>query len=261
MEAVHVLIQGKTEFVLVLIRVAAMLAAMPVVRGLGVPNPVKVWLAVAIALVLLPVVTIRTAAPDAWSLAVGFVGEALIGAAIGLAVGLIFAAVDVGAELAGLQMGYGIATVFDPTSGRQISLIGQLYGIVALLIFFVVDGHHLLLYALVESFRLVPSLTFYPSGDLVDGLMRLASGMFVTGVQVAAPVVAAMLLASAALGILGRVVPQMNVLLMSFPITMGLGLLVIGASLSLFGSLFADQTRGLGGTLSGLMGTMRQAAP
>jgi flagellar biosynthetic protein FliR len=162
----------------------------------------------------------------------------------------------VGAELAGLQMGYGIATVFDPTSGRQISLIGQLYAVVALLIFFAVDGHHLLLYALVESFRLVPSLTFYPSGDLVDGLMRLAGAMFVTGVQVAMPVVAAMLLANAALGILGRVVPQMNVLLMSFPITMGLGLLVIGASLSLFGALFADQTRGLGDTLSGLMNTM-----
>ncbi|MBI3608639.1 MAG: flagellar biosynthetic protein FliR [Nitrospirae bacterium] len=261
MEAVHVLIQGETEFVLVLIRVAAMLAAIPVVGGLGVPNLVKVWFAVAIALALLPVVTIRLDSSHAWALGVGFVGEALIGAAIGLAVRLVFAAVDVGAELAGLQMGFGIATVFDPTSSRQISLIGQLYGLVAMLIFFAVDGHHLVLYALVESFRVVPSLTFFPSRDLIEGLMRLAGAMFVTGVQVAVPVVTAMLLASAALGIMGRVVPQMNVLMMSFPVTMGLGLIVVGASLSLFGGIFAEQTRGLGGTLSGLMGTMHQAAP
>lgn len=256
MDAVHILIQRETGFVLVLVRVAAMLAAIPAVGGAGVPNLVKVWLAVATALALVPVVPIAAPGRDAWSVGVGMMGEALIGAAIGLAVRMIFAAVDVGAELAGLQMGFGIATVFDPSSDRQLSLIGQLYGVVTLLVFFAVDGHHLVLAALAESFRLVPSLGFYPSSALVDGLMRLASAMFALGLQVALPVVAALLLASAALGILGRVVPQMNVLLMSFPITMGLGLVVMGASLSLFGGLFVEQTRGLEGTLAGLLGAM-----
>jgi flagellar biosynthetic protein FliR len=261
MSVVHVLVQREGEFVMVLVRVAAVLSAIPVVGGLSIPNLIKVWLAVAVALALVPVVAPTAASLDPWSMGVGLAGEAAIGLAIGLAVRIIFAAVDVGAELAGLQMGFGVAMVFDPASGRQVSLIGQLYGVLTMLVFFAINGHHVVLYALAESFRLVPSLGFYPSAGMMDGLMRLTAGMFSTGLQIALPVVAALLLANAALGILGRVVPQMNVLLMSFPVTMGVGLLVVGASLSLCVGLFADHVRTLDGTLSGLMRTMHGNGP
>ncbi|MFZ5861428.1 MAG: flagellar biosynthetic protein FliR [Nitrospirota bacterium] len=261
MSALHVVIQREAEFVLVLARVAAILAAIPVVGGLSVPNIIKVWLAVAVALALVPVVAPAATAVDPWSAGIGLLGETMIGLAIGLAIRLVFAAVDMGAELAGLQMGFGLAMVFDPSSGRQVSLISQLYGVVTMLVFFAINGHHFVFHALAESFHRVPAVGFYPGAGLIDGLMRLTSGMFATALQVALPVVAALLLASAALGILGRVVPQMNVLLMSFPVTMGVGLLVVGASLSLFVGLFADQVRALDGTLNGLVRAMARPGP
>jgi flagellar biosynthetic protein FliR len=257
MEFIPFLVKNEIEFLLVLIRVASLVTVIPMIGGEGVPVRVKVMMAFGISLVLFPLVQTEAREFDPTALGAGILGEVLIGVIIGLSARMIFAAVDIASETEGLQMGFGIASIFNPTFGQQVSLLGQLRGLVAVLIFFAINAHHIILQALVRSFQIVPSLSFSPSGPLIDHIMRLAGGMFVLGVKIAIPVTLVLILANMAFGILSRVVPQINVLLFGFPATIALGLFVIGASLSLFAGLIQGQMEGLSGVTLDLLNGMR----
>lgn len=254
---VNSLIENETAFLLVLARTAAFVAAIPFIGSLAVPHRVRILVVLALTFVLAPVVRISTYPGDPAALGVGLLSEGLIGLAMGLGVRVIFAAVEVGAEMVGLQMGMGIANVFDPVSSRQISLIGRFYGMITALIFFLMDGHHAILRALLRSFDWIPFMGFSPSVTLMDQVVRLGGAVFELGVRVGMPVMAALLLTNLGIGILTRVVPQINALLFSFPVTIGIGLLIIGASLSLFMGWMQAQMAGLEGTLNGLLSGMR----
>lgn len=239
------IIKNETSFLLILFRVSAFLVALPIFGGGGVPISIKVMVAFSVSIVLFQILQIESAPLDFGTLTVGIFGEILIGLVIGMGARMVFAAVELGGTVVGFQMGFGVANVFDPVSNRQVGLIGQFQNLVASLIFLIANAHHIILSALVQSFRLIPSFGFYPSEALVGHLMRLAGEMFVLGIKIGIPVIAALLLANIAVGILSRVVPQINALLFSFPVTIGLGLLVIGASLPLFVGLMRNQMIGL----------------
>ncbi len=259
---VETLVNNHVTFLLVLVRVSAFVMVMPFIGGLGVPNRVKALLVFSISLVLLPVVGSHVArASDPGSLVAGLMGETLIGAAIGLGARLLFAAVELGGEFVGIQMGFGIAGVFNPISLQQVQLIGQLQGMFALAIFLVSNAHHVILKALASSFELVPSLSFYPSNALVGQLVRMTGQMFELGIRIALPVIIVLLLVNVALGVLARVVPQVNVLLLSFPITIFLGLLVMGLSMSLFAGIVQSQANNLDSLFYNLLTEMQSSAP
>ncbi len=245
MELIEMIIKNETSFLLILFRVSAFLVALPILGGGGVPMSIKVMVSISISVVLFQILKVEAAPLAYGSLTVGIIGEVLIGLVIGLGARLLFAAVELGGTIVGFQMGFGVANVFDPVSNRQVGLIGQVQNLVATLIFLVTNAHHIVLRALVRSFRLIPSFGFYPSEALVGHLMRLAGEMFVLGIKIGIPVIAALLFANIAIGILSRVVPQINALLFSFPVTIGLGLLVIGASLPVFVGLLRKQMVGL----------------
>ncbi|MBI3803014.1 MAG: flagellar biosynthetic protein FliR [Nitrospirae bacterium] len=258
MSWVQPLFQYETSFVLILFRVGSFLAAMPMVGGQSLPGLIKVSLALAVSLVLVPIISMPPPPSTLSAWMVGLVGEVLIGWVIGLGTQLIFAAVDLGGEIAGLQMGFGIASVIDPASNQPVPLIEQVYTLLAVLIFFGARADHLILQALVHSFGLLPPMAFAPNGIPLGHFIQLAGQMFVVGMKIAIPVTMVLLLANVALGILSRVVPQMNVWLMSFPVTIGLGLLVMGATLSLFVALLQDRMAGLEGTIASLLIEMRK---
>jgi len=252
-ELIETIINNETSFLLILFRVGAFMAALPILGGGGVPISIKVMMALSISVVLFQILHIETAPLVLGSLTVGIFGEILIGLVIGMGVRMIFSAVELGGTIVGFQMGFGVANVLDPVSNRQVGLIGQLQNLVASLIFLATNAHHIVLRALVRSFRLIPSFGFYPSEALIGYLMRLAGEMFALGIKIGIPVIAALLLANIAVGILSRVVPQINALLFSFPVTIGLGLLVIGASLPLFVGLLKEQMLGLEGVVFKLL--------
>lgn len=258
MDGIQILFKNETSFLLILVRVLAFFLALPFIGGPSVPSGAKVAFALSIAAILLPIIPAQIAPPSIGFLAIGVLGEVLIGLLIGLGVQLIFAAVGLGAEIAGIQMGFGIGGLFNPDLNQETSVIGDFQGTAALLIFLTINGHHTVLQALVRSFDLVPSLGFYPSKSLLEQLMRLGGGMFALGIKVAIPVTLTLLLANAALGILARVVPQMNIWMFSFPVTVGLGLLVIGASFSLFVGLIQNEVNGLDELLFGILVRMRE---
>ncbi len=252
--AIQEILQHGPAFLFIVVRVAAFFVAMPLIGGGSVPAMIKVMLVLSMSFVLFQVVEVAPMAPlTLLSLTTGLFGEFLIGLTMSLGVNMLFAAVEIGSEIIGMQMGFGSANLFDPISNRQTSLIARLEGLVAMLVFLAINGHYIVIESLVFSFEFIPSSGFYPSGALIQYLMKLASRMFLIGLKVGIPVIVALLLANAIIGILSRVIPQMNVLLFSFPVTITLGLLIVGFSLPVFVSILTEEISSLKQVLPGVL--------
>jgi flagellar biosynthetic protein FliR len=188
-----------------------------------------------------------------WSFAFTLFTEVVIGLIIGFAARLVFAAIEVGSEVVGMQIGFGLANAFDPVSNQQVSLIRQVYVALASLIFLAINGHHLIIRALVKSFEWIPSKGFFFSAPLIHHIIRMGSDLFLVGMKIAAPVMITLILAQMAMGIVSRVVPQLQVFLFSLSLTIGIGLMMIGFSLSLYSALLQNQ---MGGALETRLGDL-----
>lgn len=228
MDALAALAAANLEtFVLVFCRLGGMMVWAPVLGHRSIPVPHRAGLAALLALLLTPLVgggPRGSSAGDALALAGAMAGEALVGLAIGFVAHLILAAVQTGGELLGLQMGLGIASVFDPAAGEQTQVLTRLLEIVALLTFLAVNGHHLLLRAVAASFsRIGPGAGLDPAA--AGGLVGLGGKVFRSGVEMAAPVVGLLMVLNVALAILSRAVPQMNVFFVALPASVAVGLL------------------------------------
>jgi flagellar biosynthetic protein FliR len=245
-----------TTFVLVLARLGGLIAAAPVFGHLVMPVRVRVGLAAVLAAALTPAVAPAAAPASVWSLAGLVVVEAAIGVVLGLVAQFVLAGVQLGGQLAGIQMGFGIVNLIDPQTHAQVSVIAQWEQLLALLVFLVLDVHHLLLRALLGSFQAAPPGAVALTAESLHGVVALASDMFVVGVRIAAPVVIALLLTNGALGVLARTVPQLNVFVVGFPLNVGVGLVMLGASLPftfrLLAARFAELEPALGGFVRGL---------
>jgi flagellar biosynthetic protein FliR len=233
-------------FLLVLARIAGLVLAAPLFGHVALPVRVRVGLAVAFAIALAPGVPALPGGPPAslFTLAGLIAVESALGVMIGLAAQLVFAGIQLGGQIAGIQMGFGMASLVDPQTHAQETVVAHWQQLVALLVFLVLDGHHLLLRALIASFHAAPPGAVALAGDGFRALVSLAGGLFELGVRVAAPVTLAILLTNAALGVLARMVPQLNVFVVGFPVNVGVGLMVIGAALPftlrLFGERFGE---------------------
>lgn len=258
MEIIDAILKNQAAFLFILIRIAAFLFAFPLVGGPGVPNTVKVMIVLSLAFVLFQTVPIQPQPKlTLVTLTVGMLGEVLIGLVISLGVRMIFGAVEVGATIIGIQMGFGAAMLFDPVSNQQVSLVARFEGLIALLIFLSVNGHYILIRAMMQSFTLVQAVGFYPKAPLIGLLMSLAGKMFLLGVKISIPVILSLLMANVTIGIFGRVIPQLNVLLFSFPVTIMLGLIVLGISLPYFVALLRQEISGMGPMFNNLLMGMR----
>ena len=240
-------IQQVWEFLVVLVRTAVILAALPLLGGQTVPRRIKIGLAAAIAMILTPVVTFTL--PSNWlepgHLMMALAAEILVGLVLGFAMRLVMAAVELAGNVMGFQVGFGFANVLDPVSQVQTPVFGQLLTVLATLLYFQVDGHLLVLLALGSSFQVIPPFGAHLSGPLLPDVTELMQGTYDTGMRLAFPVMAATLLVHLTMGVLGRLVPQMNILLTSFPITISVGLIVLGLGLPFLAVVFQQSVLGM----------------
>jgi len=212
---------------LVFFRMLGLFLLVPGFSHGAIPQPVKVLMALSLALVLNPVVSQFVHVPEN-SLA-GYlacvISETAVGFLMGFIVYVTFEAISMGAQFVGYQMGLGTAGMMDPTHSEQVSAMVPLQAWVAILIFFVADMHHHVLLVFTESFRVTQGMT---SGSFHDpAILRFFVGvtakLFSLGVQLAAPITLMVLSCNVVIGMLSRMMPQMNILLFSFPITIMLG--------------------------------------
>lgn len=214
------------NFFLVLGRVGAVVGTAPLISGRSVPMQVKVALSVLVSLVLVAANAGRLApVPETWSGFVAAVGlHVVVGLVLGFAAGLAFSALQMAGQLLGMQIGFALANEIDPVQGAQATLIDEVYAIMAGLVFLVIDGHHWLMLALMQSFDLVP---LDGSGFVLPTAERLAlltAAVPSLALRMAFPVMAALLVTDVALGILMRIAPQMNIFSVGFPVKIVLGL-------------------------------------
>ncbi|MFC1882411.1 flagellar biosynthetic protein FliR [Thermodesulfobacteriota bacterium] len=235
-------------FFLIFFRVGAILMSIPVFDSKSIPLFFKIALAFATSIILFPMLRVDPVpmATSVLALAVGVTGEILLGLIIGFSVKLIFAGIQLAGQLAGYQMGMALANVMDPSSSQQVPLLAQFNNLFGLLIFISINAHYLFIRALTHSFEMVPPLNVNFSGSLMEHLIKMSGNMFVIGIQVGAPVIAALLITSVAFGLIARTVPQMNVLIVGMPLKIVIGLLFLGISLPYFSAFLKKIFGGLG---------------
>jgi len=214
------------------IRILAMLATAPVFDNRTVQRRTRVGLAALIAIVMMPLLPAPPVLSSAQAIPV-LIQQILIGVAMGFSMRLVFAAFEMAGDLLGLQMGLAFAQFIDPARGTQTPLIGSFLGVLAMLTFLVIDGHLLVIAAVVQSFELIPI-----SANLAvvnsQSIAMAGSIMFMLALQISLPVMAAVLISNIVLGILARAAPQLNVMSIGFSITIGVGLWILWVSLPYF---------------------------
>ena len=235
-------------FFLVFLRVGAIIMSIPVFDSKSVPIFFKIALAFTTSMVLFPLLELEPlpVLNNLFAMGVSAAGEILLGLVIGFSVKLIFAGIQLAGQLAGYQMGMALANVMDPSSSQQVPLLAQFNNLFALLIFITINAHYWFIRALTHSFQLVPPLTVNFSGTLMEHLIKMSGNMFVIGIQIGAPVIAALLITSVAFGLIARTVPQMNVFIVAMPLKIAVGLLFLGFSLPYFSAFLEKIFNGLG---------------
>jgi flagellar biosynthetic protein FliR len=227
-------------FLLVFIRVSAIILMIPVFGDTVVPSIVKWSLSLIVALIIFPLVKGGIGplgALDFFHLAVRIAGELLIGISIGFTARFIFAGFQMAGELLGFQMGFSVASVIDPTSNVQVSVIAEFLYMLSLLLFLGVDAHHIIIGAISESYQVISPQAVHYSGQFTQVMIRLSQEVFMIAVKISAPVMAVLLFTNVALGVVARTVPQINIFIVSFPLQISIGLLFIGLTAPVFAQL------------------------
>jgi flagellar biosynthetic protein FliR len=226
------------DAVLLSVRVAAATAFTAVLGPTTLPGSVRVLLAAGLGLLLAAAMEVQAPPADSViSLAVAAVREVLIGAALGAGFLLAYAATQVAGRVLDTQMGFGVASLFNPSTGTLSPLTGTVLGMAAVGIFLAMDGHHVLIRALALSVQTSPPGL---EGPLLAwrNLIPQAGIMFVYGLALAAPMMSALLLTDIALAIFSRSMPQLNVFVLGFALKIMFGLIGLAVSIRLAEAIF-----------------------
>ena len=224
-------------FLLMLTRCSGIFLIAPFFGSLNIPIMVRAATAFMFAVVLFPVVDGLgpvDAPTSVLMYTVAVLKELFIGWLIGFVAYVCFSAIHMAGKVMDMQVGFAVVNVMDPTSGQQIPLIGSFLYNLGIIVFLVTNGHHMLITALAESFRMVPLLTMQPNLSLSMIMVNFVNGVFVTGMKVAMPVTFAILLVNVALGILARTMPQLNIFVVGIPMQLMIGVGVLAMLLPFY---------------------------
>jgi flagellar biosynthetic protein FliR len=228
---------------LVLVRVASLVMVAPVFGTLPVPARVRAAVALALAVLIVPLEVGRaTAAPQtplAFLVAAG--GEVLVGLMLGLGVRILFAGMHLAGQIVSQMSGLQLAEVISPGWGHGVPLFSQLLFCVTTAVFLIIGGHRRVIEALMDTFVWLPAGQGATAHSAVEAVTALIAHSFELGIRAAAPALVALLLATLIVGVLSRAVPQLNVLALGLGINALVALVAIGVSLGGACWIFGDQ--------------------
>lgn len=225
------LISGKLfGFILILTRLGAFFATAPVFSWQVLSVQIKAAIAIVLSLFFSALMPSSYAAEDLTILqgTLLIAQEAVYGLCLGMVTYCLFAVVQQAGRFVERQMGLNMANILDPFSGEQGQPLGMLLEILFILLLFTTDSHHLLLQIMARSFDRYPLGSPPEIGPLAESIITASSYMFLLALQMAAPMLAAFLLLMVVLAFMARVAPETNVLFLSLPLRVGLGLLIVG---------------------------------
>jgi flagellar biosynthetic protein FliR len=170
---------------------------------------------------------------DAISTGILILAEAMVGLTLGLCLRIFFGSVQLAGQVIGFQMGFAMINVVDPQSGANVSIMDQLGYWVCVVVFLILNGHHIIISALINSFELVPVGVFMMQKVLLVKILDLAGGLFLIAIKIGAPVIAALFFVSVGFGLVSKFAPQMNVMIVAFPLKIVTGLFLFGLTLEI----------------------------
>ncbi len=224
-------------FLLVFLRVSTMLFVFPVFSAPQIPSLVRLGFGLIISFLLYRLVPTVHLSGDLYGLALGAASQIVLGLIVGFVAALVFAGVQFAGELIDLQIGFAVANVINPTTQQSVTIIGEFQLAIATLIFLTTNAHFLLLEGIAGSFHLVPLpyITLDPS--VAGNVVLFFTEAFLVVFKISAPIVIALFLTNVMMAFMARVAPQMNVFVIGLPIQIGVGLLVMAASIQLIGTV------------------------
>ena len=214
-------------YVLVVFRLAGLALYAPLFGSTRIPRQIRVLLILVLAAGVAPSVPTPKIPETMWGLALGIGGEIAFGLAMGMVLSFTFVAVQWGGEIIGQQMGFNLGEVFDPQFGGRTSVVGDLYFMLTLVIFLMAGGAKFMIAGVMQSFRALPLLSVSVDANFFTLLLDLFRGATILAVQVAAPVLITMIVVDIVLGLLGRVMPQLNVMSAALSVRAAIGVVVL----------------------------------
>ena len=237
--------ESVTAFFLVLARVTPLFVVAPLFSSRELPKPVRGIIAVGLTIGLAGVASHGQHIPtDPLQVAGLMVEQMLVGLLLSFTVAALMAAVQTAGGLADIVSGFSFGATVDPINGNQGGVFSELYALVGVMLFIAIGGDAWILRGIARTFDLVPLTAAPHLGPLADAAEVAVSSLFVSAVEVAAPVILALLITDVAFGMVSKVVPQMNVFSVAFPLKVGVALLVVTASLPFLGGWISDQMYG-----------------
>jgi len=240
-------------FLLVLARIAGLFLSAPIISARSVPAFIKIGLAVWLAVTLWFVIPLPYGIPEGNVLFVmSLLLEVFIGYIIGFVCNLIIQSVQAAGDIADVQMGLSVANILSPTTGLMTSIIGSLTFYIALVVFLVANGHHMVFSAIHQSFTALPILGLLKTSNVnfIYQMIELINFFWLTALRLAAPSLILIFLSDFSFGIVSRVAPQVNVFMLGFQVKPALGLLGLLLTIPLFTKQISELIGTMGGEIA-----------
>jgi flagellar biosynthetic protein FliR len=248
-------------FLLVMLRASGLFLIAPLLSNRMFPSQVKIGMVVLMGIILVPTLQ-QTSIPAVMSLSsllTVAAKELLVGLSIGFVFSLLITGVQAAGDVVSYQIGFSMAQTIDPTSGTEITILGQFWVLLASVLFLALNGHHLIISAFKDSYDVIPAAQVSFNATAVDLIVTYSAYVFVIGLKIAAPVVVTLLLTDVAMGTLSRLMPTMNVFILGFGVKTGVGLAVTALSLPVFAYVLEKSTTMLNNELARLLTSLGKA--
>jgi len=237
-----VIIQWLSDFLLPLVRISSMIMIMAGLGARNVPTRIKLGLAVVVTFVAVPMLPQATFNNlFSFEMVLVVIQQMLIGVAIGFASTLLLNTFVLAGQILAMQTGLGFASVVDPSNGLNVPAVGQFYLILATLLFFVFNGHLMMIQMVIHSFEVLPIDGNWWSVHRYWDIVTWGGWMFTTALVLALAPLTAMLVINMSFGVMTRAAPQLNIFSIGFPFTLVAGLVIIWATLGNFMTQFEFQ--------------------
>lgn len=229
------------QFALVVFRLAGLMVFAPLIGSGRIPKRIKLYFACVLALAMVASMPAPAEIPESpWLLAVGIGGEIMFGIALGTVLSLVFVAAQIAGGVAGQQMGFNLSGTFNPQSDFGGEPLSDLYFILTLMLFLLMDGHHAMMLGIRNSFDYLPPLSVSINASLLDAVTGMLMSAMTLAVRIAAPVAVAMLVVDLALGMVGKTIPQMNLMSVGLSLRALTGMIIVIFGLALTGIVLSD---------------------
>lgn len=250
------IIQYLMMYLLPFVRVSAMMMALPIIGTQLVPGKIRLIFSLALTYIVVCSGNSNVMlSPDIsmFTLFCIIIMQVLIGVLMGLVIHIIFQTFMMAGQIISMQMGLGFASLMDPQNGVSVPIVGQLYIMIATLLYLTMNGHLFVISILVDSFAQIPVNQFDISTIHVDKFIELGSFMFAYGLKIALPAVITILITNISFGMMTKAAPQLNIFTLGFSITLIAGISLIYICLSFIGSQFTEVSEKAHSTLVALI--------